>query len=100
MPRVQVIKITRPCGCATPICAIYTNKVADKIILAAHTHQVNQHCLGSHQGATEVRRWLTIVDWIKKYTHSRNRRKWRQELQRQALQCKEDNPRIPETFLI
>lgn len=99
MPIVQVFKITRPCGCATPVVAIYTGKEPDSIKLAAHRYPVNQYCRGVHKGHTTIRRWLTVVDYIKTYVKPRDRRKVRQELQNRCIELKEEHPRIPETFL-
>lgn len=98
--KVHCVRIPRPCGCSTPICAIYTGNPHDRISIDSHSRMVNQNCGGPKTGRTMVHRWLTIADWLRKYTHNRNRRQYTEYLRVQCLKLKEENPRIPETYLI
>ena len=100
LPKVHCIRIPRPCGCSTPIAAIFTDNPADSIAIESHTRIVNQHCSGRTRGSSQVRRWLTCRAWIKKYTHNRNRGVLRQHIVERCVELKEQEPRIPELFLL
>ena len=98
--KVHYVRIPRPCGCSSPIVGIFTDNPQDRISIASHTHSVNQNCEGRVKGITHIRRWLSVRDWVKKYTHTRNRAEYRSFLQVQCIELKEQNPRIPEEWLI
>lgn len=98
--KVHCVRMPRPCGCSSPIAAIFTNNQVDKITMESHPHIVNQSCSGRRTGKTVICRWLTVTDWLKKYTHTRNRSDMHKFLQVQCLNLKEQNPRIPESYLI
>ena len=98
--KVHCVRVPRPCGCSSAIAAIFTNNVADSIAIESHTRIVNQNCAGRTKGRTVIKRWLSVTDWIAKYTHTRNRSEYRDFLRAQCVTLKEQNPRIPESYLI
>lgn len=98
--KVHCIRVPRSCGCSSPIAAIYTGNIADAISIESHSRVVNQNCSGRTKGISTIRRWLSVTDWLSKYTHTRNRSEYRAYLRVQCLDLKEKNPRIPESTLL
>lgn len=99
-PKVHCVRVPRPCGCSTPICAIFTGSDRDCVTIESHTRKVNQHCTGRQKGTSVVRRWLSPRDWVRKYTHTRNRRQLTEAIKLRCVELKEEDPRIPETYLL
>lgn len=94
MPRLDICRITRPCGCTTPILAIFTGAQSDKIVLHPHSHRVNQNCWEHKQGFSCLHGWLTVNAWIRKYTHNRNRRVIKSDLAQQQVKLLAQSNRI------